>query len=123
MDAIILRPDLRETLEKNARQEARSVDDIVNEAVERYLHEQQLAKLDTEILAYESMHPELRQKYLGQWVAVHEQKLVDHDSDRAALYRRVWAKYGRTSVLIRQVRDQASEDIWIRTPSYGRLNP
>ncbi len=121
MEAIILRTDLRETLEQDTRQEARGINDMVNEAVEHYLRERQRAKLDVEILAYESMHPELRQKYLGQWVAVHNQKLVDHDSERAALYRRVRAKYGRISVLIRQVTDQASEDIWIRTPSDGKI--
>jgi hypothetical protein len=121
MDAIALRADVRETLEKDSEQETRSVNDLVNEAVERYVHERQLAKLDVEIAAYERMHPELRQKYLGQWVAVHEQKLVDHDNDRAALYKRVRAAYGRTAVLIRQVTEQPDNEIWIRTPSTGKV--
>jgi hypothetical protein len=121
MDTIALRADLRETLEKDAKQETRSVNDLVNEAVERYLHERQLAKLDVEIAAYERMYPELRQKYLGQWVAVHEQKLIDHDDDRAVLYGRVRATYRRTAVLIRQVTEQPDNEIWIRTPSTGKL--
>ena len=50
MDAtIVLRADLRETLEKDAEQEARSLDDMVNEAVEHYLRERQRAKLDQEL--------------------------------------------------------------------------
>jgi len=121
MDTIVLRTDLRETLEKDAEQEARSVNDLVNEAVERYLRERQQVKLDQEILAYEAMHAELRQKYLGQWVAVHEQKLVDHDSDGSALYRRIRARYGQTSVLLRQVTDQPVEEVWLRTPSTGKV--
>lgn len=121
MDTIALRADLRETLERDAEQEAKSISEIVNEAVERYVHERQLAKLDTEIAAYERMYPELRQKYLGQWVAVHEQKLVDHDDDRAALYGRVRATYRRTAVLIRQVTEQPGNEIWIRTPSTGKI--
>ncbi len=117
-----MRSDLRETLEKDARQEARrSVNDMVNEAVEHYLRERQRAKLDREIPTYEAMHPELRQKYLGQWVAVHNQKLVDHDSDGVALYRRVRARYGRISVLIRQVTEQPIEEVWLRTPSTGKV--
>lgn len=120
MDTIALRTDLRETLEKDAEQEARSVNEIVNEAVERYLRERQLAKLDAEIAAYEQLHPELRQKYFGHWVALHEQKLVDHDSDRAALYGRVRARYGRTAVLIRQVTEQPGMEIWVRTPGIGK---
>jgi hypothetical protein len=121
MNAIALRTDLLEILEQDAVQEARSVNEIVNEAVERYLHERQIAKLDAEVAAFEKMHPELRQKYLGQWVAVHEQKRVDHDSDRAALYERVRATYGRTAVLIRQVTEQPDNEIWIRTPSTGKV--
>ena len=121
MDAIVLRTDLRETLEKDAEQEARSVNDLVNEAVEHYLRERQRAKLDQEIAAYEAMHAELRQKYLGQWVAVHEQKLVDHDRDGSALYRRIRARYGQTSVLLRQVTDQPVEEVWLRTPSTGKV--
>jgi hypothetical protein len=120
MEAIALRTDLRETLEKDAEQEARSINEIVNEAVEHYVRQRQLAKLDAEIAAYERLHPELRQKYWGQWIAVHEQKLVDHDSDRTALYRRVRAQYGRTAVLIRQVTEQPSGEIWVRTPDTGK---
>jgi predicted DNA-binding protein len=121
MGEIVLRSDLHETLEKDAKREARSVNEIVNEAIERYLHERQIAQLDAEIAAFEKLHPELRQKHLGQWVAVHEQELVDHDSDRAALYKRVRATYGRTAVLIRQVTEQPDNEIWIRTPSTGKV--
>ena len=112
MEAIILRTDLREILEKDARKEDKSLNDMVNEAVEHYLRERQRAKLDREISAYEAMHAELREKYPGQWVAVHEQKLIDRDSDRLALYRRVRARYGRTSVLLRQVTEQPVEEVW-----------
>jgi hypothetical protein len=121
MDPIVLRSDLRESLEKDARREARSINDMVNEAVERYLLKRQRVKLDQEISAYEAMHPELRQKYLGQWVAVHDQKLVDRDSDGLSLYRRVRARYGRTSVLIRLVTEQPIEEVWLRTPSTGKV--
>ena len=123
METIVLRADLRETLEKDAEREAKSVNDIVNEAVERYLRERQLAKLDVEIEAYERMHAELKQKYFGQWVAVREQRLVDHDEERAALYHRVRAKYGWATVLIRRVGEQPVEELWIRTPSTGKIEP
>ena len=122
MGAVVLRSDLLQTLERDAKREARSISDIVNEAVEYYLRERQRAKLDREILAYKALHPKFKQKYLGQWVAVHDQKLVDHDGDRAALYRRVRAKYGRTSVLLRQITEQPVEEVWLRTPSTGKAS-
>lgn len=118
---IELRPDLRETLEEDAAREAKSVSDVVNDAVERYLRERQLARLDAEVEAYERMHPQLKQKYFGQWVAVHNQELVDHDNDHAALYQRVRDKYGRAAVLIRQVMEQPTREIRIRTPSRGKI--
>jgi glutamyl-tRNA reductase len=121
MDTIVLRSDLYRVLEQNAQEEARSVSEIVNEAVEHYLREQQRAKLNREIQAYEALHAELQRKYLGQWVAVHNQAVVDHDQDRVILYRRIRAKYGRTAVLLRQVTEHPHEEIWLRTPSMGKV--
>ena len=120
MSDLVLRPDLLETLERDAERESKSVNELVNEAVAHYLRERQRAKLSQEIAAYKALHQELKQKYLGQWVAVHEQKLVDHDPDGGALYQRVRAKYGRAAVLIRQVTEQIIEEVWVRTPSTGK---
>lgn len=41
-----------------------------------------------------------RAKYEGEYVAVHNQTLVDHDQDESALHNRIRAKYGKTPVLI-----------------------
>jgi len=121
MENIVLRPDLRAALEQDIESGTKSISEIVNEAVEHYLRERQRAKLDSEIAAYEAMHSELVQKYFGQWVAIHEQKLIDRDRDRQALYRRIRAKYGKMSILLRQVMATPVEEIWIRTPSTGKI--
>lgn len=118
---IVLRPDIRQTLAARAEQEARSVDDLANEAIDDYLRTRQQEKLDREIVAYTQMHPELWRTLPGHWVAFHNGEMVDTDPDQAALYRRVREKYGRTAVLIRQVRQEANEDLWMRTPSTGRI--
>ena len=76
-----------------------------------------------EIAAYETMHPQIRHELFGEWVAVYEGKLVDHDSDASALLMRVDEKYGDAPVLVREVTEVASPDIWMRTPSTGKLNP
>src|SRR5437867_2195313 len=116
MDAIVLRPELQESLERDAELESRTVNDLVNDAVARYLRERQRAKIEREAAAYERMHPALTRDYLGQWVAVHDEQLIDHDADVSALYQRVRARHGRTSVLIRQVSERPDEDIRRRTP-------
>lgn len=120
-ETVVLRPDLRQPLALRAEQEARSIDDLANEAIDDYLRTRQQEKLDREITAYTKMHPELWRTLPGHWVAFHNGELVDTDTDQAALYGRIREKYGRTAVLIRQVRQEANEELWIRTPSTGRI--
>ena len=120
METILLRDDLQKTLEQESHLESKSINEIVNEAVENYVREKQRKKIDKEIAAYESMHNELKVKYFSKWVAIDEGQLVDHDTDQAELYKRVRAKFGRKSVLLRQVQEQAVEEIRIRTPSTGK---
>jgi hypothetical protein len=87
-ESIGLKPEWREWLEENARQEARSPDDLLNEAMEYYAQTRQREKLNQEIATYEAIHANLWQTMPNEWVAIHQQKLVDHDSDRLALYHR-----------------------------------
>ena len=121
MDAILLPSDLQTTVTQLAEQESKSVDEVLHEAVRHYQRERNREKLKREIVAYEAMHPQLKEHYFGEWVAVHEGQLVDHDADRAALYLRVRQTYGPISVLIRAVEDEPSRDLWWRTPSTGKI--
>ena len=121
IEQIRIRPDLTETLVEDARQSAQDVNDLANEAIEIYLRERQRRKIDREIEAYVGMHKDLWERIPGQWVAIHNGELVDQDTDMGALYQRVRERYGRTSVLIRQVKESPEEVIWWRTPSTGKL--
>lgn len=120
METIMLEPSLRTWLEQDAAQDVRRINELVNEALAQHLRQRQEAKIDREIAAYEAMHVQLVRDHLGEWVAIHRQQLVDHDSDRAALYRRIRSQYGRTAVLIRQVAVDPVEEVWARTPATGR---
>ncbi len=119
-DPIVLRPDLCEALERNAEEESRTVSDLVNEAVSEYVFHLQQKKIEREAAAYEQMHPDLRERFLGQWVAIHDGQLVDHDSDRMALYRRVRARFPHTAILVHRVVETPFETIWMRTRSTGK---
>ena len=121
MQTLTLRPDLTATLTAQSRREARPVDDIVSDAVEQYLEAQWRTQLDEELAAYVKLHPELVRTHFGAWVAVHDGAVIDHDLDRVALYRRVRQRYGRIPVLVCEVTEQPVEEIWLRTPSTGRL--
>jgi hypothetical protein len=41
-----------------------------------------------------------RKRYAGEYVAVHEGQVVDHDADQRALFLRMRSRYGRRPVLI-----------------------
>lgn len=41
-----------------------------------------------------------RAKYEGEYIAVHNKKLIDHDKDEIGLTRRIREKYGNTPILI-----------------------
>ncbi|MBI4674610.1 MAG: hypothetical protein HY741_23445 [Chloroflexi bacterium] len=79
MSPILVDPEIRADLEKEAKRQARDVNEIVNESLWEYLEKAREAKLEDEIRAYIKMHPRLKRKYLNEWVAIHEHKLVDHE--------------------------------------------
>lgn len=118
---IALRDDLGIQLLEDAEQSDTSIDQLLNQAVEDFLLNKQRTKIDAEIAAFVKIHPQLWKTRPGQWVAIHNSHLVDADPDRVALYRRVRERYGRVSVLIREVTEEAEQDIWLRTPSTGKM--
>lgn len=117
MHAIALRPDLQQVLERDAELQSKTVSDLVNEAVARYLRERDREKLVRENTAYERMHATFLPDLLGQWVAIHDGQVVDQDADASTLHARVRAQCGRTPVLIRQVEEHPAREIRRRTPS------
>ena len=121
MTTITLSPAIAQKLEMDARQKNMTVSELVNEALERYVLYSQREKLRLEAAAYRDLHDQLKRDHLGQWVAIHEQRLVDSDPDGPTLYRRVRSKYGRTSVLVRQVEEEIRDEIRLRTRSTGKI--
>ena len=121
LQTIDLRPDLTALLSSNARRENKSIGELVNEAVEFYLEARWSEALDREAVAYGEMHASLWQTIPGKWVAVYEGRVVDQDDDGKTLYLRVRERFGETPVFMCQVSSTPEEEIWVRTPSTGRI--
>jgi hypothetical protein len=66
--------------------------------------------------AFYRLHPELWQKYPGQYVAIYNEEVVDHDVDQVSLYLRVKAQYPGQFVWIAPVKETAAEEYVIRSP-------
>ena len=123
IQTVDLRPDLNRSLVESARQEQKTVNDLINNAIELFLEMRWREALDRELAAYTALHGELWRTHPGQWVAIHDGKLVDHDADEPTLVSRVRAQLGETPVLICQVAPSPLEESWLRTPSTGRRTP
>lgn len=93
-----------ETLAEAIRYEAETRDQSIEEFLAIVLRrERTLAdrrKIEEEQDWWLSLPLSERAKYEGQFVAIHDRKLIDHDKDESALRRRVRNKYQRTAVLL-----------------------
>ena len=69
-------------------------------------HRAQLQKFEREKEAYLHLKPQLLQTHRGQFVAIHESKVVDADQDKRELVRRVVEHYGNEAVYIQLVAEE-----------------
>lgn len=103
-------------LEQMAR--VRAVEPVVlaRNAIRTFLRNESRRIIAQEAKAYRRLHPELLRTMPGQFVAVHNGQVVDHDSDQMAVFRRVEEAYEGQPVLIRQVRLEIEQTIEVLSP-------
>lgn len=115
--------ELYQRIERLAAVREASVDyfvqDMLIQAVDQMEITADEAKIDLEDAAYEAMHPELFEKYAGQYVAIHKGKLVDVDEDPMALYLRMDERFPDEVILIKQVTELPEPDLYV--PSFRLL--
>jgi hypothetical protein len=63
--------------------------ELAKEAIRSYLREEARRAMTAEIDAFTALHPQLLATIPGQFAAVHQGELVDHDVDQMALLRRI----------------------------------
>ncbi len=121
MATITISSDLLAEANRVARQNGISVDDLIADAVRQHLKQHRREQFEAEARAFEAMHTQLLSEYKGQFVAIHGGKVIDHDTDKAALYKRVRARYGQAPIYFQQVTDQVLPTFHIRSPRRPRL--
>ncbi len=120
---ITLQPRLVEQLEQVAVQRSVEAKELVEAAVRAYLRQMEREKIKAEAEAFCSMHAELAEKYLGQYVAIHGGKVVDHDEDFQTLHSRIRQLFGRQPVLLRQVEVEPERVLTFHSPRLERGQP
>ncbi|HNB55226.1 MAG TPA: DUF5678 domain-containing protein [Anaerolineales bacterium] len=77
-----------------------TVDEFLKQAVYEIKSRARRTKISAETNWWESVTMEARKKYEGEFVAIHEQKVVDHDKDEEKLRNRIRETFGNTPVPI-----------------------
>ncbi len=68
--------------------------------------------------AFRKLHSSLYKKYAGEYVALHNEQLIDHDSNQVALYRRIRQQHPGEFVWIGPVNESPDEVLVFRSPRF-----
>lgn len=74
-----------------------------------------------EELAYIKLYPQLQEEFAGQYVAIYQGELIDHDTDYGALLERIDARYPDEFVWLTPVIDTPIQTIHLRSPRLERV--
>jgi len=97
---------LYQRAEQVAREQSRSISDLLNAALQSYLWELDRRKIAEEGAHYRRQHAQLRQEYLGEYIAMHKGAVVDHGEEFTQLRQRVQERLPGTAVMITLVTEE-----------------
>ena len=103
-------------LEQMARVRAVEPGALAEQAIRAFLRSEAQHAMEQEAEAFRRLHPELLATIPGEYAAVCQGQLVDHDANQLALFQRVEARYPGLPVLIRQVQPEVEHIIVVRSP-------
>ena len=102
---------LIERIQHVAAETNRDATQVVEAAIQAYLDQLEQEKIHEETEAFWAMQAELASKYAGEYVALHQGQVVDHDLDVIRLEQRVAERFGETPLLIAPVTDAPRRDL------------
>jgi hypothetical protein len=77
-------------------------------------------QVESEKTAYLQLYPQLKESHSGQYVAIYQGQLVDHDEDYGALFERIDDQYPDEFVWLTRVGDEPIDTIRFRSPRLER---
>lgn len=119
---IAIPDEMYHRVERIARLREQAVADVLVESivlteVERVVEEED-SIVAKEEAAFKRLHPMLRENYLGQYVAVYQGEMIDHDPDQVALFLRTKKRYPDEFIWIAPVREEPEEIYVLRSPRF-----
>jgi hypothetical protein len=122
MITVTLKPDVAEQI-SHLTEAGGFQDDaeaVVDKALRFYLARLRHEKIRTERQAFEQQQSALLAQYPGEYVAIHEGQVIDHDPNLRTLHLRVFARLGHTPVLLKQVTAEPERELVFRSPRFER---
>ena len=105
-------------IEKLAVTTERDITDVLLETITRTISpfpvDPNRSVMNQNVETYKELHAELVMTHLGQFVAICDGRLVDHDPDPVSLLQRVRTQYPEKVVLRRKVETVSEPQIQIR---------
>lgn len=109
MNTLTIEPELYNRIQKAAQDNRSDIGEFVKQAIQQYIWELGRQKISDESKIYRQRHTELKKKFLGRYIAMHEGRVVDDDAEFSALRQRIRQKFGETPVMITLVEDVAEQ--------------
>lgn len=75
-------------------------------------------RMNREVAAFESMHEALKESYLGQFVAMRHEKVIDTDPNEQRLLVRVRERFPEDAILFRKVQETLPPVLVFRSPRF-----
>ena len=86
------------------------------EAIQAHVRVEAQKAMEQEVEAFKKMHSQLMASIPGEYAAIYQGQLIDHDPDMLELLRRIESHYPGQPVLIRQVQAEPDTTIYVRSP-------
>jgi len=120
MLTVTLKSDVAEQVRRLAGEAQMEAAAIVDRALRTYLNQFRREKIRAETEAFEAQRETLLARYHGEYVAIHEARVIDHDSDLRTLHLRVFARLGHVPVLLKHVGNGSDREFLFRSPHFER---
>ena len=89
---------------------------LAEQALREFLRNEARQQMQSEMQAFLVMHADLLVRFPGEFVAIYQGKLIDHDVDQLALYQRTQQRHPNRPVLIKPVQEHPEEVYSFRSP-------
>ena len=121
MATIQLVPDLAEQIESLVGGDPARTQAFIENAVRTHIAHLHQTKIRQETEAFQAQHQELLATYPDQYIAMHQGKVIGHDTDLRALHLRVYQQVGHTPVLLKKVASTTvTKELVFRSPRLRR---